>query len=100
MEEDTLKNSDKAAAIAYNYCAVSLTKINESRDVLTCEQELANVVNNINLRKVVDEELKQTFKTVMAFSQDVFINQEDLRFLEEIHAAEMRKSFYEAFPDP
>jgi tetratricopeptide (TPR) repeat protein len=99
-DQDSLKDVNKAAAIAYNYCAVSLTKINESRDILTCNQEIENVVNNLNLRKVADEELKLTFKTVMAFAQDVQVSEKDEAFIDESYSIEMKKSFYGAFPDP
>jgi tetratricopeptide (TPR) repeat protein len=97
---DTLKDNDKAAAIAYNYCIVSLTKMNENKDILTCTEEIDNIVNNLNLRKITDKELKETFKAVMAFSQDVKINKEDEKFVDEIYALQMKQAFYSSFPDP
>jgi hypothetical protein len=97
---DALKDERRAAAIAYNYCVVSLTKINESKDVLTCNMEIENVVNNINLRKISDEQLKDTLVTVMSFAKNVLINKKDGDLVEAIHATEAKEKFNQTFPRP
>jgi len=97
---DQVKDKSKAAAIAYNYCVVSLTRINESKDIFTCNLEVENVVNNINLRKIPDERLKDTLVSVMSFAQDVLINKTDGDFIEAFHAAEAKNRLAQVFPSP
>ncbi len=96
--DDSFKDQDRAAAIAFNYCTVSLTKMSFRKDVFTCQMEMDNVINNLNLMKISDEEIKDAFVDVMSLSQEIIINQKDIEFINMRYDLTVKANIYKSFP--
>ena len=59
------KSRDQDSILIINYLTASLVKISTYNDWLMLDQEYNNIINNINLRRIHDEEAINQIKQMM-----------------------------------
>ena len=97
-----LPQEEKAkVAYALNLCAVSISQIIDSRDIIVLKQEREFILNNLNLQNFVKhpallEVLKQILDTITYLE----IQAGDLNFIEKEYQQKLKNAIWSAIPSP
>lgn len=88
-------------AYALNLCAVSISQIIDSRDIIVLKQERENILNNLNLQNFVKhpallDVLKQILDTITYLE----IQAGDLDFIEKEYQQKLKNAIWSAVPSP
>jgi hypothetical protein len=94
---------DEKAKVAYalNQCAVSISHIIDSKDIVVLKQERESILNNLNLQNFVKhpallEVLKQILDTITYLE----IQAGDLTFIEKEYQQKLKNAIWSAIPSP
>ena len=94
---------DEKAKVAYalNLCAVSISQIIDSRDIIVLKQEREFILSNLNLQNFVKhpallEVLKQILDTITYLE----IQAGDLSFIEKEYQQKLKNAIWSAVPSP
>jgi hypothetical protein len=94
---------DEKAKVAYalNLCAVSISQIIDSKDIVVLKQERESILNNLNLQNFVKhpallEVLKQILDTITYLE----IQAGDLTFIEKEYQQKLKNAIWSAIPSP
>ncbi len=106
METTNLRvqmSQDEKAKVAYalNLCAVSISQIIDSRDIIVLKQEREFVLNNLNLQNFVKhpallEVLRQVLDTITYLE----IQAGDFNFVEKEYQQKLQNAIWSAVPSP
>lgn len=88
-------------AYALNLCAVSISQIIDSRDMIVLKQERESILNNLNLQNFVKHPalldiLKQILDTVTYLE----LQAGDLSFVEKEYQQKLKNAIWQAVPSP
>jgi len=96
-------SQDEKVKVAYalNLCAVSISQIIDSRDIVVLKQEREAILNNLNLQNFVKhpallEVLKQILDTITYLE----IQAGDLAFVEKEYQHKLKNAIWSAVPSP
>ena len=99
-DDDDKQAAAQRAIIALNYCHASLHKIIDYNDRIVLDEQYSEIINNINLRKIDDEEVIDLLEGLMHTLNKFQINEEDRKILNRKYEKKMERAFYEAFSNP
>jgi len=91
------KSRDQDSILIINYLTASLVKISTYNDRLMLDQEYNNIINNINLRRIHDEEAINQIKQMMEVITQLKINETDREFIRKTYDDNIKNAMYEAF---
>jgi tetratricopeptide (TPR) repeat protein len=87
----------KQTALALNYALVSLCKITSYNDIIILDQEYKNIINNIDLSKIEDEEVKNLYLTLMDTITASNIAESSKERLNKIYEQQLTDTLYSSF---
>ena len=88
-------------ANALNLCAVSISQIIDSRDMIVLKQERESILNNLNLQNFVKHPaLLDVLKRVLDTITFLEIQAGDLLFIEKEYQQKLKNAIWEAVPSP
>jgi hypothetical protein len=95
------EDEKRKVAYALNLCAVSISQIIDSKDIVVLKQERESILNNLNLQNFVKhpallEVLKQILDTVTYLE----IQAGDLSFVEREYQQKLKSAIWSAVPSP
>lgn len=87
----------KQTALALNYALVSLCKIASYNDKIILDQEYNNIINNIDLSKIEDEEIKDLYLNLMDTITSSKIAEGKKERLNQIYDRDLTDALYSSF---
>jgi hypothetical protein len=95
------KDEKQKVAYALNLCAVSISQIIDSKDIIVLKQERESILNNLNLQNFVKhpalfDVLKQILDTVTYLE----IQAGNLSFVEKEYQQKLKNAIWHAVPSP
>ena len=95
------KDEKKKVAYALNLCAVSISQIIDSRDIVVLKQEREFILNNLNLQNFVKHPaLLDVLKKILDTITYLEIQAGDLSFVEKEYQQKMKNAIWSAVPSP
>jgi len=92
------KSPDDAlnAAVALNYCRMSLVKITEYNDRVVLDEEYEEIINNVNLNSIKDYELIDLLKSLMKTLTNFRLNDKQRKRLNDLYEKKVSNAMYDA----
>lgn len=100
---ETQLSQDEMIKVAYalNLCAVSVSQIIESKDIVVLKQEREYILNNLNMQNFVKHPaLLDVLKRVLSTITYLEIQAGDLSFVEKEYQHKMKNAIWSALPSP
>ena len=99
----TLMQQDEKTKVAYalNLCAVSISQIIGSKDLVVLKQERESILNNLNLQNFVKHPaLLDALKRILDTITYLEIQAGDLSFIEDDYQNNLKNAIWSAVPSP
>lgn len=95
------EDEKKKVAFALNLCAVSISQIIDSKDIIVLKQERETILSNLNLQKFIKhpalfDVLKQILDTITYLE----IQAGDMNFIEKEYQYKIKNAIWSAVPSP
>lgn len=89
------------AAFALNLCAVSISQIIDSKDMIVLKQERESILNNLNLQNFVKHPaLLDVLKRILDTVTYLELQATDLSFIEKEYQHKLKNAIWQAVPSP
>lgn len=85
------------AALALNYCHMSLYRIIQYNDRIVLDEEYNEIISNINLTKIRDEEIIELLQGLMDTISQFRLNEGDKKLLYAEYENQLSNAFYSSF---
>ncbi|MDR1623013.1 MAG: hypothetical protein LBS00_11615 [Synergistaceae bacterium] len=99
----TQPSQDEKAKVAFalNLCAVSISQIIDSKDIVVLKQERESILNNLNLQNFVKHPaLLEVLKRILDTVTYLEIQAGDLVIVEKMYQHRLRNAIWSAIPSP
>ncbi len=101
IESKHLDEEKSKVAYALNLCAVSISQIIDSKDIVVLKQEREAILNNLNLQHFVKHPaLLDIIKRILDTITYMEIQAGDLSFIEKEYQQKLRDAIWSAVPSP
>ena len=95
------KEEKLKAAYALNLCAVSVSQIIDSKDLIVLKQEREYILNNLNLQNFLKHPaLLDSLKRILDTITYLEIQAEDMAFIEKEYQQKLKNAIWTAVPSP
>jgi len=103
INQTTQLPQDEKAKVAYalNLCAVSISQIIDSKDIIVLKQERETILNNLNIQNFVKHPaLLEVLKHILDTITYLEIQAGDLAFIEKEYQQKLKNAIWSAVPSP